>query len=64
MIGKELVVTFTRDGVIQERFVCPDVHATLKLALITLAMHAEIEEGGMLTIERRRAPTVIDRGLG
>jgi hypothetical protein len=63
MIGKELVVTFTRDGVVQDRFVCPDVHATLKLALLTLAMHAEIEEGSMLTIERRRAPTLIDRGL-
>jgi hypothetical protein len=59
MIGKELVVTFTRDGVVQDRF----VYATLKLALLTLAMHAEIEEGSMLTIERRRAPTLIDRGL-
>jgi hypothetical protein len=59
--GHELVVTFSRDGVVADCFYCTDG----KLALVILMTSGEeLQHGDVLSVERRRRPAVIEQGLG
>ena len=65
VIGHELVVTFTREGELVDRFYCADGKLAWRLALIIIATHGEeLQAGDVLSVELRRRPNLIEAGLG
>jgi len=64
VIGHDLVVTFTRNGKVVDRFYCADGKLAWRLGLIVVATYGdELQAGDMLSVEQRR-PSLIDAGLG
>jgi hypothetical protein len=65
VLGNDLVVTFTRDGGIVDRFYCSDGKLAWRLALIVIATHGdELLAGDALTVEARRRKNLVEAGLG
>jgi hypothetical protein len=65
VLGNDLVVTFTRDGGIVDRFYCSDGKLAWRLALIVIATHGDaLLDGDELTVKARRRPNLIERELG
>jgi hypothetical protein len=63
-MNRELVLTFTREGEVADRFYCQDGMVALKLAMVILVMQTELQEGDVLAVERRQRGNLIERGLG
>jgi hypothetical protein len=52
VIGHDLVVTFTREGEVVDRFYCSDGRLAWRLALIIIATHGEeLQAGDVLSVE-------------
>jgi hypothetical protein len=65
VLGHDLVVTFTREGEIVDRFYCSDGRLAWRLALIIIATHGEeLQAGDVLSVEQRRRTNLIEAGLG
>jgi hypothetical protein len=65
VLGNDLVMTFTRDGEIVDRFYCSDGKLAWRLALIVIATHGdELLAGDELTVKARRRPNLIEQELG
>jgi hypothetical protein len=64
-VGRQIVVTFTREGEVVDRFYCTDGRLAWRLALVILATHGdELHGGDALTVTERRRPNLIEAGLG
>ena len=65
VIGHDLVVTFTREGEVVDRFYCTDGRLAWRLALIIIGTHGdELQAGDVLSVEQRRRPNLIEAGRG
>jgi hypothetical protein len=63
--GRELVVTFRRDGEVLDEFYCTGgTTAVTMLARGLLALRPVLQPGDVLSVEWRRRPNLIERGLG
>jgi hypothetical protein len=65
VLGHELVVTFTREGEVVERFYCANGAMAWRITLIVVATHGdELQAGDVISVEQRRRGNLIERGLG
>jgi hypothetical protein len=63
--GRELVVTFRRDGEVLDEFYCTGgTTAVTLLARGLLALRPVLQPGDVLSVEWRRRPNLIEQGLG
>jgi hypothetical protein len=60
----DLLVTFNREGVPEERRICSDGEAALMSALKLLANEDALRAGDSLTVEPYKRPNIVERGIG
>jgi hypothetical protein len=62
--GRDLVVSFVRNGEVLDEFCCTDCTAVTVLARGLLALRTALQPGDVLSVEWRRQPNLIEQGLG
>jgi hypothetical protein len=59
----DLLVTFSREGEVEEREVCANGDEALRMALVIISHQDALRAGDVLRVEAQAAPNLIDRGL-
>jgi hypothetical protein len=62
--GRDLVVSFVRNGEVLDEFYCTDGTAVTMLARGLLALRTALQPGDVLSVEWRRQANPIEQGLG
>jgi hypothetical protein len=58
-----LIVSFTREEEVEQRFVCTDPEMALRAAMVILITLDGLEAGDTLKVEAAPRPNLIERGL-